>query len=101
MKCVNGAKCTRKAGYYNDECGCSGPDCIIKIEGSPTGTQILVGGGGSVGFHTSSDGEVSRSISIHTSSDGEVTRSISIFLNDSRNLEQLIAISTKICNSNF
>ena len=78
--CTNGAKCTRKAGYYNDECGCSGPDCIIKIEGSPTGTQILVGGGGSVGFHTSSD--------------GEVTRSISIFLNDSRNLEQLIAIST-------
>ena len=45
--CGNGAKCTRRAGYYNDECGCSGPDCIIKIEGSPTGTQILLGGGGS------------------------------------------------------
>ena len=48
MRCGNGAKCTRRAGYYNDECGCSGPDCNIVIEGAPTvgcpGCSIQFGG---------------------------------------------------------
>ena len=41
--CGNGAKCTRKAGYYDDRCGCSGPDCTIEIKGAPTGRRVITG----------------------------------------------------------
>ena len=73
--CGNGAKCTRKAGYYNDQCGCSGRDCNIVIEGSPTvdcqdcnikmgvspNGRHLISGSGSESFHKSSDGTHIRS----------------------------------------